>query len=86
VSLVKLTPKAEKAYRRLDTKTRARVDRVLERFEQGKFQHPNICALRGELAGSLRYRLGKWRIVFRVDYKQRVVWIEAITTRGGTYR
>ncbi len=83
---VKLTPQAEKAYLRLDPKTRARVDRVFERFERGEFHHPNICALKGELAGSLRYRLGKWRIIFRIDYQHRLVWIEAITTRGGAYR
>jgi len=86
VFIVKLTPQAEKAYLHLDPTTRARVDRVLERFERGEFQHPNIRALKGELAGSLRYRLGKWRIVFRIDYEQSVVWIEAITTRSGAYR
>ena len=84
--VVKLTPQSEKVYRRVDAKTRARFDRVFELFEQGEFRHPNIRALRGELAGSLRYRLGKWRIIFRIDYERKEVWIEAITTRGGAYR
>jgi mRNA interferase RelE/StbE len=83
---VKLTPQAERAYINLDSTTRARVDRVFERFENGNFRHRNIRALHGRYAGSLRYRLGKWRIVFRVEHANHEVWIEAITTRGGAYR
>ena len=83
---VKLTLQAERAYRHLDASVRERVDRVLKRFEAGNFRHRNIRALRGYYAGSLRYRLGKWRIVFRVDYEKNLVWVEAITTRGGAYR
>ena len=82
---VRLTPQAEHAYTHLGSVTRERVDRVFEQLEQSNFRHRNIRALRGRYAGSLRYRLGNWRIVFRVDYANRVVWIEAITTRGGAY-
>jgi mRNA interferase RelE/StbE len=70
---IKLTPQAERAYTRLGSTTRMRVDRVLQQFENGDFRHPNIRALRGQYAGSLRYRLGNWRIVFRVDYKNQEV-------------
>lgn len=84
--IVRLTPQAERAYTHLDPATRTRVNRVLEQFERGHFHHRNIRALHGQYAGSLRYRLGNWRIVFRVDYANREVWIEAITTRGGAYR
>ncbi|MCH8296030.1 hypothetical protein IH992_33545 [Candidatus Poribacteria bacterium] len=56
------------------------------RFESGNFRHRNIRALHGRYAGNLRYRLGKWRIVFRVDHANGEVWIEAITTRDGAYR
>ena len=83
---VRLTPQAERAYLRLEERTRRRIDGMLERFENGEFQHPNIRALRGRYAGSLRYRLGAWRIIFRVDYSNSVVWVEAITKRGGAYR
>ncbi len=83
---VKMTPQAEHAYNHLDSVTRARVDRVFRQFEQGNFRHPNIRALTGPYAGSLRYRLGGWRIVFRVDHANQIVWIEAITTRGRAYR
>ena len=83
---VKLTPQAERAYAHLDSVTQHRIDRVFAKFEQGNFRHRNIHALHGRYAGSLRYHLSKWRIVFRIDYAHHVVWIEAITTRGGAYR
>lgn len=83
---VRLTTQAERAYARLDSVILARVDSVLERFEQGDFHNRNIRALRGRYAGSLRYRLGDWRIIFRVERADGVVWIESITTRGGAYR
>lgn len=83
---VRLSPQPERVYLRVDAPTRRRHDRVFAKPEQGRVQHPNIRALRGPLAGSLRFRLGAWRIVFSVDAEGGVVWIEAITTRGGAYR
>lgn len=83
---VRLTPQSERAYIHLDPKIQKRIDQILEKFEQGDFKHHNIIALHGQYEGSLRYRLGKWRIIFSVDYANSVVWIEAITTRGGAYR
>lgn len=82
---VKLTTQAERAYQHLTKVVQERVDRILETFEEGNFRHRNIKALTGPYAGSLRYRIGDWRIVFRVDHKHHIVWIEAITTRGGAY-
>jgi mRNA interferase RelE/StbE len=81
-----LTTKAEKSYLKLDADTRQRMDRIFEHFEEGEFTHPNIHALRGRFSGSLRYRLGSWRIIFHILYKERIVWIESITHRGKAYR
>jgi mRNA interferase RelE/StbE len=83
---VRLTTQAEHTYTHLDSTVRDRVDQVLEQLEQGNFSHHNICILRGQYAGSLRYRLGKWRIIFHIDHTHQIIWVEAITTRGGAYR
>ena len=83
---IRLTPQAERAYKHLPPAIRKRFEPVFEQFERGEFRHHNVRALAGPLAGSLRYRLAGWRIVFRVDYAEGIVWIEAITTRGGAYR
>jgi len=83
---IRLTPQAENVYTQIDSKTRERIDHVFENFEQGNLQHRNIRSLHGQYRGSLRYRLGKWRIIFRVNHTEEIIWIEAITTRGGAYR
>ncbi|MEW6236991.1 MAG: type II toxin-antitoxin system RelE/ParE family toxin [Candidatus Omnitrophota bacterium] len=83
---IKLTPQAESIYLHLDVKLRERIDRVFEQFEQGAFHHRNIRSLRGRYSGKLRYRMGKWRIIFQIDWENKMVWIDAITARGGAYR
>ncbi len=35
--------------------------------EQNPRQHPNIKALKGELAGRYRYRVGDYRVIYRID-------------------
>lgn len=83
---IRLTAQAERIYRRLPVAVRNRVDVVFERFEHGDFTSSNITALHGPYKGRLRYRLGGWRIIFSVDRADTIVWIEAISTRGGAYR
>ena len=83
---VRLSRQAERAYRRLPVEVRSRIDGVLARLECGELNHPNVRALRGPLEGSQRWRVGDWRVVFRIDPNRDVVWVEAITTRGGAYR
>ncbi len=83
---VRLTREAEHAYRRVDASTRARLDAVLTRLEQGDLRNPSVRALKGQLEGSFRWRVGGWRVVFSVDRDASVVWVEAISTRGDAYR
>ena len=83
---VRLSHQAERLYFQIDPRTRNRFDGVFELFERGEFRHPNIRALHGSLAGRFRYRLGSWRIIFSIDHSNQIVWIEAITKRGGAYK
>ncbi len=83
---IRLTTQAKRAYLHLDSKTRNRVDHVLEKLESGEFQHNNIKSLKGALSHCLRYRLDDWRIVFAINHEKKIVIIESITTRGGSYR
>ncbi len=83
---VRLSSDARYVYESMDRKMQERMDRGFEQLEQGIFRHNNISALHGPYAGSLRYRLGQWRIIFHVNFTTRIVSIETITTRGGAYR
>ena len=81
-----MTDSAENAYKRMDSKTQERINNVLSQLGEGVFQHNNIIALHGKYKGSLRYRLGQWRIIFKVNHQKQTVTITTIMPRGDEYK
>jgi len=65
----------------LDLALVKRLHRCFEQLRQDPFQHPNIKRLKGSLAGYYRYRLGDWRVVYRVEEDGRIVIILLIARR-----
>ena len=59
---VRLTKTAAKDYRSVEAALAKRLAKAFEMLEQNQRQHPNIKALKGELAGRYRYRVGEYRI------------------------
>lgn len=47
---------------------------------------PNIRPLTGRLRGLHRYRVGEWRVIYRLIESTRHVEVIAILPRGGAYR
>jgi mRNA interferase RelE/StbE len=45
----------------------------------------NIKALAGIYAGHYRYRIGDWRVVYRIDFEQSKVHVIAIAHRSEVY-
>jgi len=84
---IEIKPTAEKYYRKLDKKTRARVKEVLLKLEESEnpFFHENVRALTGELKGDYRLRVGDWRILFTSDRERKVLYVYAILSRGQAY-
>lgn len=58
---VRLTKSAAKDYRSVEAALARRLAKAFEMLEQNPRQHPNIKALKGELAGRYRYRVGDYR-------------------------
>jgi mRNA interferase RelE/StbE len=48
--------------------------------------HPNIKRLKGPLAGHWPYRVGDWRVVYRVDEDKQVVTVVLVVHRSRAYR
>lgn len=46
----------------------------------------HIKKLRGELEGKYRYHMGDLRIIYFVDTEERIIFIEAIGSRGNVYK
>jgi len=82
-----LSKEAAKYYRKVDERTRNRLDDVLDAIENNPFdvQHHDIKPLHEPLKGLWRYRVGKIRVIYRVDKKATWVQIVTICSRGEAY-
>ncbi|NER00921.1 MAG: type II toxin-antitoxin system RelE/ParE family toxin [Cyanothece sp. SIO2G6] len=54
-------------------------------MEQTPRQHPNLIPLRGNLAGHYRYRVGDYRVMYRIDDERQEVIILLIKHRKDIY-
>lgn len=82
---VRLTKRAAQVYRTAETSLAKRLVRAFETLEQNPRQHPNIKALKGELAGRYRYRVGDYRVIYRIGDTATEVVILLIKHRREVY-
>jgi mRNA interferase RelE/StbE len=80
-----LTEEALGAYRRAGSPLVRKLNRCFDTLRTNPYSHPNIKRLAGELRGRFRYRVGDWRVVYRVDEQERRVTILVIAHRGSVY-
>ena len=83
---IELTRPAEKVYDKSPKDMRRRLDDCFEGLEENPRHGSNIKALTGALKGLYRYRVGDWRVIYKLKAGQRVVEIIAILPRGGAYK
>ncbi|HEY9897504.1 MAG TPA: type II toxin-antitoxin system RelE/ParE family toxin [Candidatus Sericytochromatia bacterium] len=81
-----LTRKAQKFYEQADESLAERLNRCFEQLQANPYNHPNIKRLRGSLSGCGRYRVGDWRVVYRVDEAQHSVTVLLIAHRREVYQ
>jgi mRNA interferase RelE/StbE len=82
---VRLSLEAQKFYNKTSIATVKKINRCLLILEQDPFNHPNITALRGNLAGRYRYRIGDYRILYLVEDELKVVFVTLIAHRSKVY-
>ena len=83
---IELAGKAAKFYQKADTITTRRLNLAFEKLSENPFGHHNIKRLSSELAGSFRLKMGNIRIIYSVDNKNRIIYIEVIGWRGDVYK
>jgi mRNA-degrading endonuclease RelE of RelBE toxin-antitoxin system len=81
-----LHDRARKFLERLDTKTRGRIVRALERTAADPHGSPNLSPLRGELSGLHRLRVSDYRVVIEFNDGQNCLYVHAIGPRGDVYK
>lgn len=80
-----LTKPAEKVYDRSPKHMKGRLDSCFEDLEKNPSFGSNIRPLTGQLRGLYRYRVGDWRVIYRLFKEKMVVEIIAILPRGNAY-
>ena len=83
---VLLTRDAQQFYQSADDPLARRLNRCFDQLRRDPYKHPNIKRLKGSMAGYWRYRVGDWRVVYRVDKDERVVTVVLIVHRSKAYR
>ncbi len=81
-----LTRDAQKFYQAADASLIRRLNRCFDQLRRNPYRHPNIKRLRSQLAGHWRYRMGDWRVVYRVDEDKQAVTVILIAHRNKAYR
>jgi mRNA interferase RelE/StbE len=82
---VVLSPSARRFFERADAPLQRRLDRCFTQLKSDPRRHPNIKALKGKLAGYHRYRVGDYRVIYRIQDGERVVIVVLIVHRSQAY-
>lgn len=82
---VVLTDKARRFYESASAALQRKLDRCFDVLAQSPREHPNIKPLRGPLKGRYRYRLGDYRVVYRIDDENVLVVVLVIVHRSDAY-
>ena len=82
---VVLSPEAQAFFAAADRPLARKLARCFTQLEQNPRQHNNIKRLSGKFAGLLRYRIGDWRVIFRIDAAANRVLVLSIAHRREVY-
>ena len=82
---VVLSPDAAAFFGATDRPLALKLARCFRRLESEPRMGNNVKALKGEWSGYLRYRVGDWRVVYRIDDEIRRVNVVAIAHRREAY-
>lgn len=83
---IELSPKAEAVYRRLFERDRFLFDRMRAALGAIAEEPLEGKPLKGSLRGTRSWRIGQYRIIYRVEDKRLVVLILDMGHRGDIYR
>ena len=74
-----IASRAKRQLRRLSAEDRDRIDEAFSEMCEDPFDG-DVKFLRG--VNALRRRVGDWRILFELDEKKRIIFIDAVKRRG----
>lgn len=72
--------------KRLPHSTRNRIKTLLKELEHRPIDHRGVKPMLGEWVGYYRLRAGKFRVIFWLDKKNDIVYVDHIGPRGDIYK
>lgn len=82
---VRLTRKPTRFLQSAEPALAKKLARCFEILEKTPRKHPNIKPLAGKLAGRYRYRVGDYRVIYRIDDPAEEVIVLVIAHRSDVY-
>ena len=80
-----LSPSSAEFYAAADRPLALKLARCFDRLESDPRQGNNVKRLKGEWSGYLRYRVGDWRVIYRIDEDANRVYVIVIAHRRDVY-
>ena len=80
-----LSPEAKAFFEAAQSPLAKKLARCFEQLEHDPRGSNNVKQLTGELAGRFRYRVGDWRVIFRIDVRTSQVHVSTIAHRREVY-
>lgn len=80
-----LSPEAREFYAHAEPPLVRKLSRCFSQLEREPRRSSNIKRLSGEFAGLFRYRVGDWRVIYRIDAHNDQVLVLAIGHRREVY-
>ena len=80
-----LSPEAQAFFAAADKPLAGKLARCFKQLEQEPRRHNNIKRLSGKFTGLVRYRVGDWRVVYRIDDVESQILVLTIASRREVY-
>ncbi len=81
---IRIHKKAFSYLKKLGSDEKERIKRKLEILSEGKFKKLSVLKMSGEWEGYLRFRVGKYRVIFRII--DDTIYVDYIGARGDIYK
>ena len=82
---VVLSPEAQQFFASVQRPLASKLARCFAQLEREPRRHSSIRRLSGDFAGLLRYRVGDWRVIYRIIDATRQVHVLIIAHRRDIY-
>ena len=80
-----LSRDAKRFFERASATLQRRLDRCFDKLKVEPHSDGGIKPLKGDFAGYYRYRVGDYRVIYRIDDQQQSVFVLKIAHRSDVY-